>query len=188
MTAPQPVGPMASPLSAATLGKVRRMLVARLAPEVLNPFDRTPAREQLVRSTIAAILEDPELELAAVPALVAAVEAAVCGLGPLQPLVEDPDVSDILVNGPDAVFIERAGRLEPAGMRLGLGRRAHRDRGADRGAGGPRALGCPPDRRRPDGRRVAGQRRPATGRWAVPRDPQVQPPAARSWARRPARS
>ena len=50
MTAPQPVGPMPSPLSAATLGKVRRMLVARLAPEVLNPFDRTPAREQLVRT------------------------------------------------------------------------------------------------------------------------------------------
>ena len=119
MTALQPVGPMASPLSAAILGKVRRMLVARLSPDVLNPFDRTPEREQLVRTTIAAILEDPELELAAVPALVAAVEAAVCGLGPLQPLVEDPDVSDILVNGPDAVFIERAGRLEPAGMRLG---------------------------------------------------------------------
>ena len=119
MTAPQPMGPMASPLSAATLGKVRRMLVARLSPDVLNPFDRTPAREQLVRTTIAAILEDPELELAATPALVAAVEAAVCGLGPLQPLVEDPEVSDILVNGPDAVFIERAGRLEPAGMRLG---------------------------------------------------------------------
>jgi pilus assembly protein CpaF len=114
---PPPV-PMPSPLSAATLGKVRRMLVARLTPEVLNPFDRTPEREQLVRSTIASILEDPELDLAPVPALVAAVEAAVCGLGPLQSLVEDPEVSDILVNAPDAVFAERSGRLEPAGVRL----------------------------------------------------------------------
>ena len=119
MTAPQPLRPLAPPLSAATLGRVRRMLVARLSPEVLNPFDRTPDREQLVRTTIAAILEDPELELSAAPGLVAAVEAAVCGLGPLQPLVEDPDVSDILVNGHDAVFVERAGRLEPAGVRLG---------------------------------------------------------------------
>ncbi len=119
MTAPQPLRAVAPPLSAATLGRVRRMLVARLAPEVLNPFDRTPEREQLVRTTIAAILEDPELELSAAPALVAAVEAAVCGLGPLQPLVEDPEVSDILVNGHDAVFVERAGRLEPAGVRLG---------------------------------------------------------------------
>ena len=175
---------MPSPLSAATLGKVRRMLVARLTPEVLNPFDRTPEREQLVRTTIAAILEDPELELAPVPALVAAVEAAVCGLGPLQSLVEDPEVSDILVNAPDAVFIERAGRLEPAGVRLALGRRAHRDRRADRRPGRARAVGGAPDRRRPDGRRLAGQRRPAAGRRAVPRDPQVQPPAARP--RRPA--
>jgi pilus assembly protein CpaF len=118
MTPQPPPVPMPSPLSAATLGKVRRMLVARLTPEVLNPFDRTPEREQLVRTTIAAILEDPELELAPVPALVAAVEAAVCGLGPLQSLVEDPEVSDILVNAPDAVFAERSGRLEPAGVRL----------------------------------------------------------------------
>ena len=118
MTPQPPPVPMPSPLSAATLGKVRRMLVARLSPEVLNPFDRTPEREQLVRSTIAAILEDPELELAPVPALVAAVEAAVCGLGPLQPLVDDPEVADILVNAPDAIFVERAGRLEPAGVRL----------------------------------------------------------------------
>src|SRR5919197_836812 len=116
---PQPrLSPMPSPLSSATLGKVRRMLVARLTPEVLNPFDRTPEREQLVRTAIAAILEDPELELAAVPALVAAVEAAVCGLGPLQALVDDAEVSDILVNAPEAVFIERAGRLEPAGVAL----------------------------------------------------------------------
>ncbi len=116
---PQPLPvPLPSPLSGATLSKVRRMLVARLSPEVLNPFDPTPEREQLVRDTIAAILEDPELELAPVPALVAAVEAAVCGLGPLQSLVADAEVSDILVNAPDAVFVERAGRLEPAGVRL----------------------------------------------------------------------
>jgi len=51
--------------------------------------------------------------------MVAAVAAAVCGLGRLQPLVDDPRVSDILVNGTDAVFAERAGRLEPTEVRLG---------------------------------------------------------------------
>src|SRR5438132_8086378 len=34
------------------------------------------------------------------------------GLGPLEPLLRDPTISDILVNGPKMVFIERAGRLE----------------------------------------------------------------------------
>lgn len=34
------------------------------------------------------------------------------GLGPLEPLMADPAVSDILVNGPDHVWLERFGRLE----------------------------------------------------------------------------
>ena len=34
------------------------------------------------------------------------------GLGPLEPLLRDPTISDILVNGPKMVFIERGGRLE----------------------------------------------------------------------------
>jgi len=34
------------------------------------------------------------------------------GLGPLEPLLRDPTISDILVNGPAAVFVERRGKLE----------------------------------------------------------------------------
>jgi len=36
----------------------------------------------------------------------------VTGLGPLEPLLKDEDINDILVNGPHQVFIERSGRLE----------------------------------------------------------------------------
>lgn len=36
------------------------------------------------------------------------------GLGPLEGLMRDPQVSDILVNGPHEVFIERRGQIEPA--------------------------------------------------------------------------
>ena len=36
----------------------------------------------------------------------------VTGLGPLEPLLKDDTVNDILVNGPQQVFVERAGRLE----------------------------------------------------------------------------
>lgn len=113
---PAAVGPV---LSAAVLGSIRKRLVARLAPEILNPFGRTPAAEAELRAAIVAVLEDPELELSTSPALVAAVEAEVTGLGPLQPLVEDPEVADILVNAPDAVFVERRGRLERSPVKLG---------------------------------------------------------------------
>ncbi|GIX13966.1 MAG: hypothetical protein KatS3mg118_1925 [Paracoccaceae bacterium] len=36
----------------------------------------------------------------------------VTGLGPLEPLLKDPTVSDILVNGHAQVFVERHGKLE----------------------------------------------------------------------------
>ncbi len=34
------------------------------------------------------------------------------GLGPLEPLLRDPTISDILINGPSTVYVERRGRLE----------------------------------------------------------------------------
>jgi pilus assembly protein CpaF len=40
------------------------------------------------------------------------------GLGPLQALLDDPEVSDVLVNGPGPVWVERAGLLEPTGVRV----------------------------------------------------------------------
>jgi pilus assembly protein CpaF len=42
----------------------------------------------------------------------------VTGLGPLEPLLKDDGVNDILVNGPNRVFIERAGRLELSDVRF----------------------------------------------------------------------
>src|SRR5215475_5862550 len=38
------------------------------------------------------------------------------GLGPLEPLMRDMSITDILVNGPKTVFVERQGRLERVGV------------------------------------------------------------------------
>ncbi|MCZ2844711.1 CpaF family protein [Modestobacter sp. VKM Ac-2980] len=35
----------------------------------------------------------------------------VLGYGPLQPLLDDPDVTEVMVNGPDTVYVERGGRI-----------------------------------------------------------------------------
>jgi pilus assembly protein CpaF len=40
------------------------------------------------------------------------------GLGPLEDLLADPAVEEVMVNGPSQVYIERGGRLEPAGIRF----------------------------------------------------------------------
>jgi pilus assembly protein CpaF len=50
--------------------------------------------------------------------LVADVVDELIGFGPIQQLVDDDDVDDILVNGPDQVFIERRGRLERVPLRF----------------------------------------------------------------------
>jgi pilus assembly protein CpaF len=53
----------------------------------------------------------------------AAVEARIVrdtvGLGPLEDLLGDPEVEEVMVNGPAEVYVERGGRIEPAGVRFG---------------------------------------------------------------------
>ena len=40
------------------------------------------------------------------------------GLGPLEPLLADPSVDEVMVNGPDQVWVERDGRIEPTSARF----------------------------------------------------------------------
>jgi pilus assembly protein CpaF len=40
------------------------------------------------------------------------------GLGPLEPLLKDPSIADILINGHECVYVERGGVLEPCGVRF----------------------------------------------------------------------
>jgi pilus assembly protein CpaF len=40
------------------------------------------------------------------------------GLGPLEPLLKDPTIADILINGHECVYVERGGILEPTGVRF----------------------------------------------------------------------
>jgi pilus assembly protein CpaF len=50
--------------------------------------------------------------------IVREVQDEVFGFGPLEPLLQDPSVSDILVNGANSIFVERRGRLEPTQARF----------------------------------------------------------------------
>ena len=67
---------------------------------------------ELVREEAPLLSEDEE------SAAVAAVVAAVEGLGPLEPLLRDPLVTDVLVNGTGPVWIERGGVLMETGVEL----------------------------------------------------------------------
>ena len=62
---------------------------------------------------VAALVDDevPLLGGALRRRLVAGILADVCGLGAIEPLLADPDVTEIMVNGPGRVWIERKGAL-----------------------------------------------------------------------------
>jgi pilus assembly protein CpaF len=65
-----------------------------------------------------------EREAAALPseareALRSRVLLLATGLGPLEPLLADPTVDEVMVNGPAEVWVERRGRLERAGVEFG---------------------------------------------------------------------
>jgi pilus assembly protein CpaF len=56
--------------------------------------------------------EGPLLDAGSVTAAVARVRARIGGVGELEPLLADPSVNDVLVNGPGPVWVERAGQLQ----------------------------------------------------------------------------
>jgi pilus assembly protein CpaF len=58
------------------------------------------------------------LDAGAREALVARVAERSFGLGPLEPLLRDPDVDEVMVNGVAPVWVERGGRLERTDVRF----------------------------------------------------------------------
>ncbi|MFD3514163.1 CpaF family protein [Streptomyces sp. NPDC058657] len=62
--------------------------------------------------------EGPVLSTSERSQLIRRVVDEALGLGVLEPLLEDASITEIMVNGPDAIFVERAGRVEQLPMRF----------------------------------------------------------------------
>jgi pilus assembly protein CpaF len=85
----------------------RRLLAA--------PFDPADLERAELRARLALMLREEAPLLAPATAEVVLDELidTVGGLGPLEPLLADPAITEIMVNGPDRVFVERGGRIVP---------------------------------------------------------------------------
>jgi pilus assembly protein CpaF len=92
---------------------VHRKLLNRLNLEALAHAERSRAEGE-IRTLLGQLLseESAPLSLAERETLFGEVLDDVFGLGPLEPLLRDPAISDILVNTSQQVFVERGGRLE----------------------------------------------------------------------------
>jgi pilus assembly protein CpaF len=91
---------------------IHRRLLDRINLEALSSIVGERARAE-VRAVVAKLVEEenPPLNLAEKDRMIEEVLDEVFGLGPLEPLLQDPTVSDILVTTPKLVYVERFGKL-----------------------------------------------------------------------------
>jgi pilus assembly protein CpaF len=96
---------------------LHRKILDRLDLEKLGRTAGDSAREEvliLIRSSVNS--EAVPLSFAEREQLSREILDEIFGLGPLEPLLKDPTISDILVNRFDRVYVERAGKLEITGL------------------------------------------------------------------------
>jgi pilus assembly protein CpaF len=109
--APRPVQPRSQYIE--LKANVHRKLLNRLNLEALASADRARAESE-IRTLVSELLaeENTPLSMGERDVLFSEVIDEVFGLGPIEPLLRDPAVSDILVNTYKHVFVERGGQLE----------------------------------------------------------------------------
>lgn len=96
---------------------LHRKILDRLDLEKLGRTPSAAAREEVllvIRNTVNS--EAVPLSFAERERLAREILDEIFGLGPLEPLLKDPTVSDILVNRYNKVYVERAGKLEVTGL------------------------------------------------------------------------
>src|SRR3954464_5714033 len=96
---------------------LHRKILDRLNLEKLGRTPSEAAREEvltLIRNSVNG--EAVPLSFAERERLAREILDEIFGLGPLEPLLKDPSISDILVNRYNQVYVERAGKLEPTGL------------------------------------------------------------------------
>ncbi len=86
-------------------------IVAQLDPDLLKT-ELSNLVEHLLEQ------ESAPLNIREREELISQIQNEVMGLGPLEPLVQDPTINDILVNRCDQIYVERAGKLELTDVRF----------------------------------------------------------------------
>ncbi len=91
---------------------LHRKLLDRINLEALSAMAGERARAE-IRAAVARLIDEEKtpLSLMEKDRIIEEVLDEVFGLGPLEPLLRDPTISDILVTTPRLVYIERAGKL-----------------------------------------------------------------------------
>ena len=99
--------------------KVHSLLMERLDLRQMEKMEDKLVRQQ-IRQSLRGLIDDNGFVLNEheQSVLIENVENEVLGMGPLEPLLRDPSISDILINTADTCYIERHGVLEKVNIRF----------------------------------------------------------------------
>jgi len=118
-----PEPPQTNPLLSDKLLDAKVRLHRRLIEEInLSALEKLPEEEirrhvtQLVSQYV--LVERLALNTQELSDFVSEILDEMTGLGPLEPLLKDSTINDILINGHECVYVERAGVLEPLAVRF----------------------------------------------------------------------
>jgi pilus assembly protein CpaF len=116
---PKDTGPLATDSMLDMRLRLHSKLIEEIDLSKLDKLDEGEMRRQ-VRRLVADFAKTERMALngAELDELGASVFDEMVGLGPLEPLLKDDTISDILINGPNQVYVERRGELEIAPVRF----------------------------------------------------------------------
>jgi pilus assembly protein CpaF len=138
--------------------RVQERLVESLGPRLYDATLSDTELEGLVHQRLRELLDEEEGPLSAQEKLliVRQIGDSVLGLGPLEPFVRDPEVTEIMVNNWDTIYVERAGKLYWTGTKFHDEQQLRRTIDKIVGKVGRRVDEASPyvDARLPDGSRV----------------------------------
>lgn len=99
--------------------KIYEKLLKVMDLSLIDNLDPADARNQ-IREICQQLIQQESIPCnqAARHQIIKLIEDEIMGLGPLEPLLADPSISDILVNGPQSVFVERGGKLESTDIKF----------------------------------------------------------------------
>ena len=118
-TTAAPVNPLLSDKLLDAKVRLHRRLIEEVNLSALEKLSEDEIRkhiQQLVTQYI--LVERLALNTNELNDFVSEILDEMTGLGPLEPLLKDPSIADILINGHESVYVERNGVLEPCAVRF----------------------------------------------------------------------